>query len=932
MVRKWIFFLFFVFSFLGKELFPATWNLDNDGNWNVDGNWITPAIFPNAIDAEAIFSTVITADRVITLGESITVGTVTFDDNNNYTITDAVNTLIFDSAGTPSLTISNTNGNGAHTIASSVMLNQLLSITQDSTSPFTFSGTISGNGGVSKLGSETVVFSGTSNNTYVGNFILNSGTVILNKTGANAIPGTTMLIQSGVLQLAGTNQISDAALMFLNGGTFDMGGFPEAIGILNFMSGNIVSGNTLTLRDVVGSSSLTMANVTISNDITVASLPTGGIFFNNVANGTAVISGNLNLGNATRNFSIANGTAAIDMLISGVISNGGVNKVDTGTLAFTGVNTYGLGTTVTAGTLQVNSLSLPGNVTDNATLVFDQNFSGTYAGAITGTGDIIKQGSGNLILTGISNVAGSVSVAAGKLTVNGSLTASTEVNVLSGAVVGGTGTIDSAVTVNGTLAPGDNGIGTITLTSTILANGSLLENEISPTSTDLVLSGTVEIQPGATLLVVPQIGTYSRPSTYVIIQAGMGNVSGTFSTVTSIYPAFQPTVIYLLDQVLLQILANPFQNIVSKGNAGAVAKCLDQLQPCQGSDLETVIQILLFSSSLKELTQNLNQLQPSQYTELILSQETITKDIADILFNRLQRIYEVCIEPCTSFWVSPLSDFSSQNNKNSQPGYTNQSYGILLGIDHNWTGNFYAGLGFGYINTSLDWKQSRGDASINNYYLDLYATWLCNWFYIKGALLGGYNQYDITRKIKVGSFQTFTSKAKSNHNGLQGSAHLELGLLFEWCSFLFSPFGEVDYLYFHEDHFKEHNAQNLNLTIASRNSNVLISELGLYISNCFFPICRKLAPFLQFSVLRESRFKGKGISATFKTSSCCADCASKCSFDVRGYYPSRTLYSGEAGLTFFLPCEDTSLSLGYKGKFGKHFRDNLAYVQFVLNF
>ena len=45
----------------------------------------------------------------------------------------------------------------------------------------------------------------------------------------------------------------------------------------------------------------------------------------------------------------------------------------------------------------------------------------TYAGGITGTGSLVKSGAGNLVLSGASSYTGQTSVAAGRLSVNGSL-------------------------------------------------------------------------------------------------------------------------------------------------------------------------------------------------------------------------------------------------------------------------------------------------------------------------------------------------------------------------------------------------------------------------------------------------------------------------------------------------------------------------------
>ncbi|GAB5559231.1 MAG: hypothetical protein SynsKO_08780 [Synoicihabitans sp.] len=97
---------------------------------------------------------------------------------------------------------------------------------------------------------------------------------------------------------------------------------------------------------------------------------------------------------------IASGTATQSGAISG---SGAVIKTGTGTLSLTGNNTFSGGTTVSAGTLQGNSDSLSGDITigNSGTLDFNQNIGqGTFDGAISGNGGLIKSGGNSLILTG----------------------------------------------------------------------------------------------------------------------------------------------------------------------------------------------------------------------------------------------------------------------------------------------------------------------------------------------------------------------------------------------------------------------------------------------------------------------------------------------------------------------------------------------------
>ena len=81
----------------------------------------------------------------------------------------------------------------------------------------------------------------------------------------------------------------------------------------------------------------------------------GGTVAVNFRAGSRLGPGNLNLGGATRSFSIQNPTSspATDLLISAAMSNGGLSKTGPGTLTLSGANTYAGPTAVQNGTLQL---------------------------------------------------------------------------------------------------------------------------------------------------------------------------------------------------------------------------------------------------------------------------------------------------------------------------------------------------------------------------------------------------------------------------------------------------------------------------------------------------------------------------------------------------------------------------------------------------
>ena len=99
------------------------WNVDADGNWSQASNW-TGGV-PNAVGAGAIFGSVITAPRTVTLDAPIRVGRIDFANANSYTIAGS-NTLTLDAtSGQTQLNVTS----GSHTISAPVTLADNMAVT-----------------------------------------------------------------------------------------------------------------------------------------------------------------------------------------------------------------------------------------------------------------------------------------------------------------------------------------------------------------------------------------------------------------------------------------------------------------------------------------------------------------------------------------------------------------------------------------------------------------------------------------------------------------------------------------------------------------------------------------------------------------------------------------------------------------------------------
>ncbi|WP_235186718.1 autotransporter outer membrane beta-barrel domain-containing protein [Serratia sp. DD3] len=134
-------------------------------------------------------------------------------------------------------------------------------------------------------------------------------------------------------------------------------------------------------------------------------------------------------------------TVAQGGLFSGVIAGTtGTLTASSGTLILTGANSYSGTTTVGSGaTLQIGNGGIDGsyvgNISNAGLVVFDRTDAASYAGVISGNGNLTQNGSGTLTLTGVNSYTGGTTVADGtlRLTGAGAINASSAVNIAAGA-------------------------------------------------------------------------------------------------------------------------------------------------------------------------------------------------------------------------------------------------------------------------------------------------------------------------------------------------------------------------------------------------------------------------------------------------------------------------------------------------------------------
>ncbi|MEI7901912.1 MAG: autotransporter-associated beta strand repeat-containing protein [bacterium] len=172
----------------------------------------------------------------------------------------------------------------------------------------------------------------------------------------------------------------------------------------------------------------------------------------------------------------------------------------------------GLGVAVNAATLGnlagAGSLGLTNGTSPVSLTLGGNNGDSTYAGALGGSGSLIKTGTGVFTLTGSHAIGGATTVSNGTLAVNGSLT--TSALVVSGGVLSGIGIINGPVTVvsGGTLSPGGVNLGQLTINNTVsLGTGGTAALQVGNGQAASRVGGVSTLTYGGTLAVTTVAGT-----------------------------------------------------------------------------------------------------------------------------------------------------------------------------------------------------------------------------------------------------------------------------------------------------------------------------------------------------------------------------------------------------------------------------------------
>jgi len=318
-------------------------------------------------------------------------------------------------------------------------------------------------------------------------------------------------------------------------------GLVTGTGNLTIQQSGISTGNSYNSSTVYFTSPGTAAQNTYAGTITVNNFANGGSYL--------YVVGTNALANATINLTADNSASAGRMGASTLLFGSGTSVDGPGYATIGGL--AGTGDFVLADTKVVLNGSSIG--TGVALTVGGNNASTTFSGILSGSGGIIKTGTGTLTLGGVNTYTGSTAVNGGDLVLTGNFPASTNVTVGSGATldvsalssvtIPANATLANSGTINGSVATAagaqiytspNGGYHTNIITGSLtLGAGAVVYFDLGTLhngSNDLVtVGGTLTANNNIIHIKAPSTSASLQPVDYVLFTAP--GISGTFGGV-----------------------------------------------------------------------------------------------------------------------------------------------------------------------------------------------------------------------------------------------------------------------------------------------------------------------------------------------------------------------------------------------------------------
>ena len=628
-----------------------------------------------------------------------------------------------------------------------------------------FSGVISGDGNLVKVGPQTLQLSGA--NTYTGTTTVNGGTLDISGSGVSAITvntGAFLALESGG-SINTTATPGQTAVTLGRAATFNTIGTVTASGagsvgvamteasaaLVNFSGGTITANTGVTVTNPDGIDTIINAGtITGTGGVAIDARTSAGLSFIN----TGTINGAVLLGNGNNTV-----TLVTDSPVPPAITGG--SGTDILRLVGGGANTLNLDT-------------------------------------VTGFEELDKLGGGLWTLTGTGSFPQGTNINAGTINLLGNLIS--PVQVETDGLLTGTGTVTGNLTNFGVVAPGlatggvvfpDTTVGTLTVRGNYNQPGSgvLVIQTGGPNDTDhLTITGHAQL--GGTLVVeYVDKGPRLKLGQQIGFLTAGGGVNGKFGDV--IVPTLTPTDTLIIPKVVYEGNA-----VVLEGSQGSFAsvdntvhltynqkQVAGALDTASDSKLNRKLLGYLDTKQIADLPAQFDRIAP----EAVASVYRIGVSLANVQTNNVQRRTADLRAGATGFsatdfqtngggnytgglmgangpggvegktenppapeqsrwgsFIKGVGDFAHVGDTGNARGYDMNTGGVTVGADYRLSNRLAVGVTAGYTGTDAD-LAAGGRVFVNGGKAGVYGTYFDKGFYVDAAVTAGANNYATKR-------------------------------------------------------------------------------------------------------------------------------------------------------------------------------------------
>jgi outer membrane autotransporter protein len=484
------------------------------------------------------------------------------------------------------------------------------------------------------------------------------------------------------------------------------------------------------------------------------------------------------------------------------------------------------------------------------------NANNGSVGAITGTGDLLKTGTGTLTLDTACTFAGDTTVEEGKLVINNAYASDVDIT---GGTLGGSGTLAGALSLtSGSLAPG-NSIGTITVADFTMNGGTLkVEIDDAGNADKVVATNSTTLTSGSVELIPTEVITSAQ--SYTIIQS-TNNIVGSASNLTKIDNS------YLLDfdlsisgsknLIMTTTMANDFSDASGASGSSNTAGVAGALQTAANNGQGGTPMMQMQQMTEGQLNQTMEQLQPQAYqgASQVLGQQTSAvntstlgrintvgfaarqankswdyalADASDGLMGEAIRASSAMPDMRKGKWVGfmrSLNDWGKVNGDKNAKGYRWQTHGMDVGMETFATDNVMVGASIAALWSNVHGVENSGASEVTSLYGNLYASKFTDEYHLDMGFSYGHAWTETQRPIPA-----LGLKAKGDYESDIYSGFIGGGLFYKWRGYEIEPFIVYTYTARSDGGCKEKDADTMNLNIHRNNTDSLRHQLGVRVS------------------------------------------------------------------------------------------------------